>query len=48
MHKELLSIIIDTYMEILQKKIKNATPISLRSDGSLDRTHFDKIYTLAK
>ena len=34
-------------------KIKNSTAISLRSDGippnySLDRTHVDKIYTLAK
>ena len=35
-------------METLQKKIKNGTAISLRSDGSVDRTHVDKIYTLAK
>ena len=26
-------------MEILQTKIKNATAISLRSDGSVDRTN---------
>ena len=48
MHKELLSVIIDTYMETLQKKIKNATAISLRSDVSVYRTHIDNIYTLAK
>ena len=42
-HNELLFIIIDTYMETLQQKIKNATAISLRSDGSVDRTHVDKI-----
>ena len=35
-------------METLQTKIKNANSISLRSDGSLDRTNVDKIYTLAK
>ena len=35
-------------MEILQKKIKNANSISLRSDGSEDRKNVDKIYTLAK
>ena len=33
--KELLYIIIDTYMETLQKKIKKYTGISLRSDGSV-------------
>ena len=50
MHKELLSIIIDTYMETLQKKIKNSTAISLGSDVSRIRTyiHVDKIYILAK
>ena len=35
-------------METLQNKIKNATTISIPSDGSVDRTHVDKIYTLAK
>ena len=35
-------------METLQTKIKNANSISLRSDGSEDRTNVDKIYTLAK
>ena len=35
-------------MEILQTKIKNANSISLRSDGSVDRTNVDMIYTLAK
>ena len=35
-------------METLQTKIKNANSISLRSDGSVDRTNVDKIYTLAK
>ena len=48
MHKELLSVIIDAYKETLQKKIKNATAISLRSDGNVYRTHVDNIYTLAK
>ena len=35
-------------METLQKKIKNYTAICLRSDGNVDGTHVDKIYTLAK
>ena len=35
-------------METLQNKIKNSTAISLLSDSSVDRTHVDKIYTLAK
>ena len=35
-------------METLHTQIKNASAISLRSDGSVDRTHVDKIYTLAK
>ena len=35
-------------MEILQKKIKNTTGITLRSDCSVDMTHVDKIHTLAK
>ena len=46
--KELLFIIIDTYMETLQKRINKSTGISLRSDGSVDRTHVDKIYTITK
>ena len=32
----------------ITKQIKNATAISLRSDGNVDRTHVDKIYILAK
>ena len=48
MHKELLSVIIYTYMETLQTKIKNTTAISLRSDVSVYRTHVDNIYKLAK
>ena len=35
-------------METLQTKIKNSTAISLWSDGSVDRTYVDKIYTFAK
>ena len=35
-------------MEILNTKIKTATAISIRSDGSVVRIHFDNIYTLAK
>ena len=55
LHKELLFVIIDTYIYIyiyiygnITKKIKNDTTISLRSDVSVYRTHVDKIYTLAK
>ena len=49
-HKESLSIIIDYYNIYgnITKKIKNATALSLQSDGSVDRTHVKKIYTLAK
>ena len=47
-HNELLPIIIDTYMETLQQTIKNATIVSLRSDGSVDRIHVDNLYTFAK
>ena len=32
----------------ITKKNQNATAISLRSDGSINRTRVDKIYTLAK
>ena len=35
-------------METLQKKIKNATAISLRPDVSVYRTYVDNIYTLSK
>ena len=35
-------------MNTLQTKIKNATSIYLRSDGSVERTFVDKIYTLVK
>ena len=35
-------------METLPIKNKNATAISLRSYGSVDRICVDKIYTLAK
>ena len=35
-------------METLQQQNKKCYAISLRSDGSVDRTHVDKIYTLAK
>lgn len=46
--EELLEIIVECHKPSFQKNLSSARAISLRSDGSVDRTNIDKIYTMAK
>ena len=47
-HLELLKCIVESDRQSLSQKIHNSIAISLRCDGSVDRTQVDKIYVLAK
>ena len=47
-HSEMLSCIVLSDKKTLQKKHLKALAISLRCDGSVDRTQLDKIYLIAK
>lgn len=47
-HLELLECIVAAHTTDVQKKLSNSLAISLRADGSVDRTQVDKIYVLAK
>lgn len=47
-HLELLSTIVRSDKEIIEKKLKTALACSLRIDGSIDRQQVDKIYILLK
>ena len=47
-HFELLKCIVESDRQSLSQKIHNSIAISLRCDGSVDRTQIDKIYVLAK
>lgn len=47
-HADILESIVDTSSDFVRKKIENCLACSLRADGSIDRTHIDKIYILAK
>lgn len=46
-HLELLSTIVKSHEE-LEEKLKSALAVSIRVDGSVDRTQIDKIYILLK
>lgn len=47
-HNELLNSIVETDKPLLVNKLKNALAISLRVDGSVDRTQVDNIHVMAK
>lgn len=47
-HSEILMCIVTVESHFIQQKIKNCLALSLRVDGSVDRTNIDKIYVLAK
>ncbi|XP_025423121.1 LOW QUALITY PROTEIN: zinc finger protein 862-like, partial [Sipha flava] len=47
-HNELLNSIVETDKPLLMNKLKTALAISLRVDGSVDRTQVDNIHVLAK
>lgn len=47
-HAEILDCIVAVESNLLSKKIDNCIALSLRADGSVDRTNQDKIYVLAK
>lgn len=47
-HAELLKCIVEAESQLIAPKIDEAISISLRADGSVDRTSMDKIYVLAK
>lgn len=47
-HSEILECIVAVESNFIQQKINNCLALSLRVDGSVDRTNIDKIYVLAK
>lgn len=47
-HLSLLSCIVDAELNTINDKIKNCHAMSLRIDGSIDRTQIDKIYVMSK
>ena len=48
-HKEFLQCIVQSHQEILAKKLTNdVLALSIRCDGTVDRTQIDKIYVMAK
>lgn len=47
-HLELMSCIVESDVNVLKMKIDQSMAMSLRIDGSVDRTQMDKIYVLAK
>lgn len=47
-HLNLMSTIVQSYREEFLRKIHDCVAVSLRIDGSIDFTHVDKIYVMAK
>lgn len=47
-YMEILELIVESYKPVLLKLLENALALSLRCDGSVDRTAIDKIYNLVK
>lgn len=47
-HSEILECIVMVENDFIHQKIKNCLALSIRVDGSVDRTNIDKIYVLAK
>lgn len=47
-HTEILDCIVEVEHKLIEKKITDCLALSLRCDGSVDRTNIDKIYILAK
>lgn len=48
MHNELLGCIVEADKENVKKKVLNSLAISLRADGSVDRTQIDNVHVMAK
>lgn len=47
-HADLLQCIVEVESKLVAQKMEEAIAISLRADGSVDRTSIDKIYVMAK
>lgn len=47
-HAEILDCIVEVESKLIEKKVNECLALSLRCDGSVDRTNIDKIYILAK
>lgn len=47
-HSEIMECIVNVECGLVARKIEDCLSISLRADGSVDRTSIDKIYVLAK
>lgn len=47
-HLRFMSCIVESDVSVLKTKIENCLALSLRIDGSIDRTQIDKIYVLGK
>lgn len=47
-YKEILSCIVAADNDLIKDKLHSCIALSLRCDGSVDRTNLDKIYTIAK
>lgn len=47
-HAEILDCIVEVEHGLIEKKVNECLALSLRCDGSVDRTNIDKIYILAK
>lgn len=47
-HAEILECIVDSNDKVVENKIRDCLALSLRCDGSVDRTNIDKIYVLAR
>lgn len=47
-HLQLMTCIVEAERDVIKDKISTSLAISLRADGSIDRTQKDKIYVMAK
>lgn len=47
-HAEILECIVDSNKKVVENKIRDCLALSLRCDGSVDRTNIGKIYVLAR
>ena len=47
-HRELLKIIVKSHSKTLSEHVKQAIALSLRCDGSVDRTQVDKLFVMLK
>lgn len=47
-HSDFLQCIVEVDRNIVAQKLESCLALSVRADGSIDRTHIDKIYVLAQ